>query len=364
MRRSALVTAVLLCLCPALSWAQDTGAEAFASRDFARAAEIWQQEAAAGSAQAMLGLGLLADRGYGGARDFDIAFDWYAKAAALGLAEAQFNIAIMYDAGLGRPRDPEQALTWYTRAALRGHPRAQYNLGLLYETAEAGAANPALAAYWFVKAAQSVPAAAQKAQVSVSQTDMIAAPTLAFAAGTGQDAELVWHPVPDASPTYLVEILDVPLSGDDYAAPILSRVTTGSGLLETVASLSDNAVWRVSNLSDDATDYAPSDWIGTGAAPLPEGRITLMVDPASAAMAQAATLFATDLRSAGYWVTVATQFRPEFEDFYISYGFATDLPAAQRLASYLPRTTDVTPLKQVLNRTQPGEIIVNLAAFR
>lgn len=364
MRRCAVISATLLCLCPALGWAQDSGAEAFANRDFATAKQLWQQEAATGSAEAMLGLGLLADRGHGGARDLETAFDWYAKAADLGLAEAQFNLAIMYDAGLGRQRDSAQAVTWYTRAALRGHPRAQYNLGLLYETEEAETANPDLASYWFEQAAQTVPAAAEKSRDSGSDIGIVAAPTIAFAQGSGQNAELVWQSAPQAGPTYLVEILEVPVADEDYPAPVLSRRTTASGLLDDETPVPQNSVLRVSNISNDATDYAASAWVGNGAVQGPDGRVTLMVDPASPAMATAATLFATDLRAAGYWVRVATDIMPAFEDFYISYGYTADLPIVERLANYLPRTTDFIPVKQVLDGTQPGEIIVNLAAFR
>lgn len=364
MRRFALTLAAFVALCPVSSWAQDNGADAFAARDFAAAQQLWQQEAADGSADAMLGLGLIADRGYTGPRDFNTAFDWYSQAADLGLAEAQFNIAIMHDAGLGRDPDADQALVWYTRAALRGHARAQYNLGLLYETGDGVATNADLAAHWFEKAAQTVPAAAQKSLEADAAASFLSAPQLSFAQIDAQRAELVWKSAATESPNFLVEILGVPESQQDYATPLLSQLTIASGFMSNDVVTADNAVSRVSNITDDGSDYSASNWIGTNGATPPKGRITLMVDGRVDGMVNTATFFADDLRQAGYWVRIERNARAQFDDFYISYGFTTDQVAAETLANYMPTATNILPVNQVLNGTQPGEIIVNLAAFR
>lgn len=364
MTRNAFIMAAMVSLCPLSLAAQDTGADAFANRDFATAQQLWQQEANAGSAEAMLGLGLLADRGYGGQRNLDEAFDWYTKAADLGLAEAQFNIAIMYDAGLGRPRDAQEAVIWYTRAALRDHSRAQYNLGLLYESGDGIAANADLAAYWFEKAAAFVPAAAEKPAIQVTATDQIAAPNLTFAQNGVQGAEAVWTAPSGTSPDFLVEMLQVPMPDHDYAMPLLSERTNASGLLEEVDESASQVIWRVSNIMASRRDYDASDWVTDANTTPPKGRITFLVDARVPQMVQAATIFADDLRADGYWVRLDQDTRTAFDDFYVSYGFTSDAWLANTVASYLPRVTNLTVNEQVVDATQPGEIVINLAAFR
>lgn len=355
MRRAAIIAGVLAILCPASGWAQETGADAFARNDLTTARALWQDEAAAGSAEAMLGLGLLADRGVDGARDPAAAFEWYAQAAALGLAEAQFNLAIIHDAGTDRPRDVDAAILWYTRAALRDHARAQFNLGLLYEAGDGIAPNPALAQYWFDKAATAIPAAAAKAlppQPAIGVT----APDLLFAQG----GEVVWTITEASSQTFLVEALRLPDSTGDYATPEVTVVTAGSGLLLDADA---DVLWRVSSLAPDGTTYAASGWAGMADITPPAGRVTLIADPSSPAMRTAAEVFATDLRHAGYWVRLDAR-APEESDTYISFGYSADKSLAADLAAYLPTLTGITPVKQSLNSTAPGEIIVNLAAFR
>lgn len=364
MRLFALSLAAAVALCPASSWAQSNGAEAFAARDFATAEALWQQEAAAGSSEAMLGLGLLADRGYGMDRDLGVAYDWYAEAADLGNAEAQFNLAIMHDAGLGRPRDAGQAYVWYTRAALRGHARAQYNLGLLLESGDGVRANPLFAAYWFDKAAETVPAAAEKTAALSDPTGGIAAPYLSFAQAGDDGAELIWNADPAAHPNYLVEVLDGPDMGENYAAPVLAQSTTAPGLLTDNVTVGSNAFLRVINIAADSSDYAASAWAHDDGVTPPKGRITLFFDPQIDGMSDAASIFADDLQNAGYWVRLSDEPPVAVTDFYISYGYASDQTSAQVLATYLPSPAELMPVKQVLNATQPGEIMVNLAAFQ
>ena len=354
-RLIAFMAAAALTLTPALGWAQDSGAAAFARNDLATAQALWQQEAAAGQPEAMLGLGLLADRGFGGARDPAAAYDWYAKAADLGLAEAQFNMAVIYDSGQGRPRDVSRALLWYTRAALRDHARAQYNLALIYEDGDGVTANPALAQFWFDKAATSVPAAAGKALTPLVDNGLIA-PKLLFA----NNAEVVWTINAATAPIFLVEAILPPKSDQNYQPPLVSEIVTGTGLVSEGFA---NTLWRVTSLTEDRIDYAASDWIGTADVAAPLGRVTLVADPASVAMLDAASVFANDLRHAGYWVRL-DQRTPQAGEAFISYAYAADQPMAANLAAYLPSLTGITPVKQRLNTTAPGEIIVNLAAFR
>ncbi len=362
MQYLALALTVALSLCPAGSWAQATGADAFSQRDFATAQRLWQQEAAAGSADAMLGLGLLADRGYAGSRDFAVAFDWYLQAAEMGLAEAQFNIAVMYDAGLGRDRDAVQAVVWYTRAALRGHPRAQYNLGLLYEIGDGIDANANLAGYWFHKAASTVPAAAAKTIAPDPRPTNVAFPNILFARVGPTTVEIIWTATPAMNPSYVVEIMD----GADDQAPVFRRATQGSGLLLDDVTVQTTAIWRIVNLSADAADYAATPWQGFANDSAPKGRITFVVDDALPQMAAAVTIFADDLRASGYWVTLrntplrGTDDKPET---FISYGFAADKTMAETVSRYLPGSPDQSRPAQPTDTVQPGEIVVNLAAL-
>lgn len=364
MKRFALTLAVMVALCPTYVWAQDNGAAAFADRNFDMAKQLWLSEAAHGSAEAMLGLGLLADRGFGQQRDFDEAFGWYSQAADLGLSEAQFNVAIMLDAGLGRARDAQQAHIWYTRAALRDHARAQYNLGLLFESGDGIASNDGLASFWFSKAARSLTAAADKSLTQASSTRSIASPNILFADVGPSQLELVWNTDPASSPRHLVEVLNVPGSDENYAAPEISVTTAGSGILDMTVRAGQDAVWRVVNIAGDDSDYAASEWLGTqDTLPLP-GRITLLIDPELEAMAAAADVFASALRDAGYWVQIDQVTRTEFDGFYVSYGYASDQDLAQSVAAFLPSTGQIFLAKQVLRATQPGEIVVNLGAMR
>lgn len=364
MKHFALSLAVIVALCPVSGRAQDSGADAFANRDFVAARTLWQQEADGGAAEAMLGLGLLADRGFGQPRDLTAAFDWYMQAAELGVAEAQFNVAIMLDAGLGRPRQAAQAQVWYTRAALRDHARAQYNLGLLFETGDGIAPNPGLAAYWFDQAAQSVPAAAQKDLGAAAPTTVVASPDVLFGDVGTAGIELVWDTPPTANPNHLIEVVTTPAADANYAAPEISQNTTGSGFLDRADAAPQNAVWRVVNIADDDGDYAASTWSGDTDTPPPLGRITLLFDPEVAPMQAAASTFASTLRKAGYWVQLNADPRAELAANYVSYGYASDQGLARSVADFLPSATQITPTQQVLRAMQPGEIVVNLAAFR
>ena len=167
-----VLVAAALALPAAAQQAAESGAEAFARSDFAAAAELWRKEAAAGSAQAKFGLGLISDLGLGVPRDAAKALRWYLEAADDGFSNAQFNVAVMLDAGTGVPRDVGAAAVWYGRAAANGHHRAQYNLGLLYEAGEGVPQNPDLARYWLGRAAEVLPAAAERlAKLAPARSD-------------------------------------------------------------------------------------------------------------------------------------------------------------------------------------------------
>ncbi|PUB14914.1 tetratricopeptide repeat protein [Yoonia sediminilitoris] len=361
MRHFTLPLAALVALCPLLTRAQGTGADAFENRDFITAQERWLEEAREGSAEAMLGLGLLADRGYGQGRDQDMALDWYLQAATLGLAEAQFNVAIMYDAGLGRPRDAQQAQLWYTRAALRGHTRAQYNLGLLFETGDGIPQNLRQAAYWFAEATPELPAAAEKTISIELAPDLLTAPAITFAEVGSTGIELIWN---TSAPEVLVEVANLPELGETDTDDEYVAVANGSGLLTVDMFQSDGAVWRVSSIAADGSDYMSTDWQSSAGEVPQAGRITFVVDPDISGMEAAANIFASQLRDDGFRVHVERDARPEAENYYISYGFASDLETASKIASYLPAAGPVVPIKQVVGGTLPGEIVVHFNAYR
>lgn len=363
MLRFAIIISAILAMCPAVSWAQATGAEAFSVRDYAKAQDLWTQEAAAGSAPAMLGLGLLADRGYNGGRDLDLAYDWYLKAAEHGLAEAQFNIAVMHDAGLGRERNATQALVWYTRAALRDYPRAQYNLGLLYESGDGVSANAHLARYWFAKAAPSVPAAAARSVATNAATARLTPPKVLFSEVSPTSAELVWSAPATDNSTYTIEFLQTPDVDTDYQAPIMMHQTDSSGALLRDIALQDDTVWRIVNRSVDGRDYAATPWQGLSDQHGPKGRITMIVDNTAPAIRTAATIFADDLRSAGYWVRLQTGDLADSRDgISVTYGYTADWQMADTVARYLPGPIDSKAVVAQPDSTQPSEILVHFTA--
>lgn len=359
MKTAAIIVSAFLALCPATSWAQATGDAAFAQRNFSLAQQLWTQEAAGGSATAMLGLGLLADRGYNGQRDFDVAFDWYQMAADMGLAEAQFNIAVMYDAGLGRPHDAAKALTWYTRAALRGYPRAQYNLGLMYEAGEAVGKNADIAQYWFNLAASNIPAAAEKTVTSASGSTPSTPPNILFSQFTPSTVELIWAAPPTENPTYVIEMLHTPAFDTNYQPPKLTTQTDGSGLLLRDETVLKDSVWRVVNVSADASDYRATDWQGPSDNDGPRGRVTLVIDQAVPAMRPAVEIFAQDLRTAGYWVRVqAGDTAPGDSPIRVVHGYEADVGMAELVAQYLPGSADSKLVLRQDDSTDPSEITV------
>lgn len=364
MFRTALFLA-LTAICPTQGWADSQADQAFIAGDYATARSIWTAEAAEGSAEAMLGLGLLADRGHGQSRDLNLAFDWYLKAAEAGLAEAQFNVAVMLDAGLGQARDAKAAQIWYTRAALRGHARAQYNLALLFETGDGLIANPQLASYWFDRAASDVPAAANRTPAEAPVIDGLATPEILFAEQIDDSLEVVWSAPPSVSATYVIEAIAVPEAEGNYAASVLSAATQGSGVLENAPlAPARDLIWRVLNFSSDQTSYAPSAWHDTADHTAPDGRVTLLYDADVAPMAAASNYFAETLRAAGFWVRTDTRPSDASVGAYVGYSYAADAGFAQTVADFLPSAPDGSGITQIAGFSQPGEIIIDLAAFR
>ena len=348
--------AFCVALTPAVTLAQDTGAAAYEAGEYTTAQERWTTEAESGSIEAMLGLARLADSGLLGEADPAAAFDWYLKAAELGDAEAQLNVALGYDTGLGVERDETEAMLWYGRAALRGVTDAQLGLASLFETGTV--TNPALANYWFAQAG-----ADHKVDAD-AEAPLLAAPEVLFDDVHENGAELVWRAPAAQSDTYRFEVIDAAVD-DGYADPVTTEQTDASVLLIDDAALPKAAIWRVMNLGDAQADYRATAWKSVGGAEPPAGRVTLTIDETVAAMAKAAEVFAADLRAAGYWVRVVGAVEEGASvglGTHVTYAYQSDLALADKVARYLPGPPDGVGFVQRPGTTEPGEIIVHLAA--
>src|SRR5262245_9564609 len=87
---------------------------------FDRAANLLQQQAKAGDAEAQYKLASLYRLGRGVEQDEAAAFRWMKLAAGQGHADAQLNLARMYLAGRGVAVDVAQARLWLAKAAAGG----------------------------------------------------------------------------------------------------------------------------------------------------------------------------------------------------------------------------------------------------
>ena len=354
-----LVLAIALLLASGLpARAEGTGAEAYEAKNFATARALWTSEADAGSADAMLGLGLIADYGLAGTRSPEQAFEWYSRAAAAGLAEAQFNLAVMFDAGRDIPRDAEAAALWYTRAALRGHARAKFNLALLYETGDGVPQAPDAAVYWYEEASEDLPAAGGRAaRIEVLAEDRGAAakpPMLLHAESRNEKLELVWLPWSAGEDALQIEVLTLQQAG--YTA---ANVLPARGTGQFVELEDDGAKFaRLLSVNADASDYSASNWLGADAGP--RGRIRIQFDDRDPALKIAAEVFANDLAGAGFWVRSDGSVRTAEAGppVSIAYQYSSDEIIAQLLASYLPvaETEFASPSVQL----SPGEVSIIL----
>lgn len=89
-------------------------------------------QARQGDAGAALKLGMLAERGAGGAPDFARAAELYAFAANAGLPQAQTRLGLLYEDGKGVPQSDDEAVKWLTKAAEQGYADAGRKLAEFY----------------------------------------------------------------------------------------------------------------------------------------------------------------------------------------------------------------------------------------
>ncbi len=159
--RFAIISAMLIVSCSAVSWADDTAAirkkaesgdaaaqfelaqyyareagkadrEKRALRHQERAFDWYSKSAEQGFAEAQFSLGQIYILGLGVARDISLGVDWQVKAAEQGLAKAQFEVGMQYLSGAVLEHDLELALDMLTRAANQRHVPAQKQLGTMY----------------------------------------------------------------------------------------------------------------------------------------------------------------------------------------------------------------------------------------
>jgi hypothetical protein len=355
---------------PAAAQQASTGAEAFARRDFVAAAELWRGEAAAGSAEAKLGLGLLSDLGLGVPRDAARALRWYLEAADEGVTDAQFNVAVMLDAGTGVPREVGAAAVWYGRAAANGHHRAQYNLGLLYEAGDGVPRNADLARHWLGRAAEALPAAAERlAGVAPdgSEPRSLAAPVNPVGAvvtrGGARRAELVWTAFPGPPGAgFLLEVARLPAAGETTGAIILSTATEASAWTVGLPGPSGEYAWRVSRVSHDESRYAAAPWqpLGEGStAGLPRGRVALQVAAEDAGAGRMAGELADSFTRAGLWVRVEPA-TDAAEESGVRFAYREDGELAASVAEFLPALAAADAVLSPELSAAPGEIVVRL----
>ena len=351
---------------------EGAGAEAFARRDFAAAAALWREEAAAGSARAKLGLGLIADLGLGVPRDPARALRWYLEAAEDGLTEAQFNVGVMLDSGAGVARDPAAASVWYGRAAANGHRRAQYNLGLLYEAGDGAPRNPDLARHWLGLAAGELDAArerlAEVAPTDPEERGMAPPEVLAdalVAEGGARRAELVWAapPGPEGA-TFLVEVLALDEAGEGGGRALVTQETEGSALAVGLPADDVPHAWRVSRVARGGTGparYEASPWRRLGgegdAARLPQGRVVLRLGAEDAPALRFAREIERSLAAAGLWVRTERVADAPAESV-VRYAFEGDRDLAEGIAEFLPVLTREDAEAAADLDAAPGEVVV------
>ena len=112
-----LLSACIVGLEPAGAKARSAGEQAYARRDYARAAQLLLPEAELGRPVAQAYLGYMYQNGFGVPRDYIAAASWLNLAAQQGEPTAQFLLGLLFDKGFGVPQDWVQAEVWLNLAA-------------------------------------------------------------------------------------------------------------------------------------------------------------------------------------------------------------------------------------------------------
>jgi hypothetical protein len=372
-----LAAANLIAAAPAVVWSE-TGAEAFERQDYSAAAELWQSEAADGSAEARFGLGLIYDLGLGLPRNSAVALRWYLEAAGQGHADAQFNVAVMLDAGTGVPRDPAVAATWYARSAANGNARAQFNLAMLYENGIGVARNRDIARGWYEAARSEISAASDRLeQLPGEDQELDGSPPQPITGAVvgppdAPRAELVWSATTKSN-GFLVQVARQPSQASGLAAEsyeiLQSRSLSQSAVVLDVPAEETRLLWRVGRIDQTGTVSAWSSWQEIAfnvdikdQMPAPEeapGRLMIYVNAGD----QLATSFAEELSATysegGLEVTIRVADRP-ITTTTLEYYHTADANLAASIADFLPFLGPDSAIHVSDPTIGPGAVTLNL----
>ena len=122
--------------------------------DQVKAFKWFRRGAEAGSADAMVSLGLAYLSGQGTIRDVAEAEKWFKKAAKTGDADAECSLGTRFFNGEFGSRDVDEAIKWWERAAEHGDTVAMQNLGTAYRDGDGVDKDLHKAEEWFVRAAE------------------------------------------------------------------------------------------------------------------------------------------------------------------------------------------------------------------
>jgi len=129
--------------------------EAYKSKDYKTALELYTKLADEGDADAQTSLAFMYQLGQGVEVDHLKAFTLYEKAVAQKQPYALYNMALLYDGGLGGVKqDPLKAHQLFLEAAIAGVPQAQYQVALQFERGISCIKNYSEAAFWYEEAAK------------------------------------------------------------------------------------------------------------------------------------------------------------------------------------------------------------------
>ncbi|MDQ9091706.1 tetratricopeptide repeat protein [Pseudoalteromonas haloplanktis] len=102
------------------------------TRDYHKAAELYQQGVKKQHVDSMFALAVLYQEGKGVKLDKQMSVKLFKQAAEKNMPAAQFNLGVMYANGDGVAQDYKEAMRWYEKAAGNNYTLAQFNMALMY----------------------------------------------------------------------------------------------------------------------------------------------------------------------------------------------------------------------------------------
>lgn len=137
----------------ARAWLAQCYAEGAGVRvDVAKAGELLESAAAAGSAEAMFRMGRQLMRGLH--PTYLEGLTWLQKAAAKGNANAMYELGLAWKEGRGVPRDDRQAIAWFLQAGTSDNPDAALEVARAFDQGTHLRQSPAKALAWYRHAAR------------------------------------------------------------------------------------------------------------------------------------------------------------------------------------------------------------------